>query len=166
MQAFLWQRRYAGCVGAALVYGPGGPDGPNGQDGGASVYPEGFAWRSLVWLGRRFTAGVCRLFYGNRGGQSLSTNTPLFLKKSFRLCTRLRRTRGGSKYTEADVSAFFHGKKSFSSSPRFPSPLIHKPEHGFEQNSRVGRTTRNVEVGFEDFFDTAASFGGIGVDTA
>ena len=40
-----------------------------------------------------------------------------FFEKSFRLCTRLRRTRGGSKYTEADVSAFFPVKKSFSLPP-------------------------------------------------
>ena len=61
---------------------------------------------------------------------------------------------------------FFPVKKSFSSSPRFPSPLIHKPEHGFEQGRGVGRTAGDVEIGFEDFFDSAASFRGVCVNTA
>ncbi len=89
-----------------------------------------------------------------------------FFEKEFPPLHKATADKGGSKYTEADVSAFFLVKKSFSSSPRFPSPLIHKPEHGFEQGRGVWRAAGNVEIGFEDFFDTAASFGGVCVNTA
>ena len=97
--------------------------------------------------------GYAVLFYGNRGRTVPLNKYSAFFEKEM----------GGSG---GRGKSFFPVKKSFSSSPRFPSPLIHKPEHGFEQSCGVGRTAGDVEIGFKDFFNTAASFRGVGVDAA
>ena len=66
---FLWQRRFACCVGVALVSDlsdlsdlsdkMGAPVfALTGYAVASHVIPRGFACRSVVWLGRRFTAGV------------------------------------------------------------------------------------------------------------
>ena len=43
---------------------------------------------------------------------------------------------------------------------------VHKPEHSFQKNCRVGRTSGNIKIRFENFFHSAERFPGIPVKSA
>ena len=77
-------------------------------------------------------------------------NTPLFLKSGSASAQGCGGTKGGRgrQYTEADVSAFFHGKKSFS-----PPPGSHHP---FSEAARSQSSSLFSRSGF-----SGGSIGGV-----